>query len=490
MNNAIKKQARTRGFTKVYTNKDKTAFIKEWEGWEHEPFLEGKKIYQALFRYLVGICAYKNTFIQVDGKRIELKRGQCFTTNPEIVKTLERAEGVENVTENKIRLALKKFKDAGKITDESFNKGRVITFLEYEEYQGIKEKDNVYHYNFQKNRIIDNAKDFLNISKKTTGKTQAENSQTTDHIYNKDKKRNYTNSLKEKKIERKYKENIVENENLQTSLSFKKEGEGQNDTSLQKEEDKKLFTAVKEEFVKAFNLNPDELKTKDVANRITEEKKVLFLNQIKEKNLINEQIGSVWNDVFKRKQGELSKKGLQDSMAYYFKPFLESLEDTLKKEEKAKEERLKLKPKIESKELQVTENIFELNGEFANAVDDNAALMYTNESPNVTESNTLEVHCYSKELKKYQKEAINKTAIALYLSENLSIVKYERETGRLELKPACIDTYDFCQQVSNWLLEIFRGVLKNPNFNYDNTSLEKPEEGKFINYYLTKEATK
>lgn len=81
---------------------------------------------KALFFHLLLIAEYKPE--TVDGK--ELGRGQLITRIPDLSKAL-------GMSTREIRTALAHLVDSGEITDQSDNRGRLITICKYDEHQGV-----------------------------------------------------------------------------------------------------------------------------------------------------------------------------------------------------------------------------------------------------------------------------------------------------------------------------------------------------------------
>lgn len=367
---AIKKDV-VRGYKKIYTNKAGTGFIKMMIGWEASPIFEGRKDYQDIFLCLVRIANYKNTHEIVGRKRIELQRGQCFTSVREIAEAtgllaydddglpLVQKDGKFKIKEQVVRSALLRFKEAEMITDEAWNRGRVITVLNYEKYQSkTAVHENVYYPSFQKSKVIEaltEERKGLPILNKTS-KKRTTNEQLTSYISNTEQ----TNQT-DKKEERKYKEKTNEH------FSNQKSDSAENAILEEKTSEKPLntsnscerFTHLKEAFLKAFNLKPEsECKhSKRLANTIERPKLKAFLQELQQKNATQEKIELVFRRVASAKELRTKKSGVEN-ISYYldcFKEMFEAFEEEMTKKENIEDKKISLieltTPHYEMKEL-------------------------------------------------------------------------------------------------------------------------------------------
>lgn len=108
----------------VYQSMDAAWYVKLFRK-IHQWRWYGNTNTKALLLHLLLMAVYKSEI--VDGK--ELSRGQLITKIPDLEKAL-------GMSTREVRTALAHLVETGEITDQSDNRGRIITVCKYDEYQG------------------------------------------------------------------------------------------------------------------------------------------------------------------------------------------------------------------------------------------------------------------------------------------------------------------------------------------------------------------
>ncbi|RXM72220.1 DNA replication protein DnaD [Clostridium tetani] len=111
---------------------------------------------KTIFITILLLANHKEREWEWQGKPYKCKPGQFITSIPSLVERCGKG-----ITTQKVRTALNKFKKYGFLTDESTNNGRLITIVNWELYQGIKNETNI------------------QVNRQATGNQQADNRQVT-----------------------------------------------------------------------------------------------------------------------------------------------------------------------------------------------------------------------------------------------------------------------------------------------------------------------
>ncbi|RXI55927.1 conserved phage C-terminal domain-containing protein [Clostridium tetani] len=111
---------------------------------------------KTIFITILLLANHKEREWEWQGQPYKCKPGQFITSIPSLVERCGKG-----ITTQKVRTALNKFKKYGFLTDKSTNNGRLITIVNWELYQGIKNETNI------------------QVNRQVTGNQQADNRQVT-----------------------------------------------------------------------------------------------------------------------------------------------------------------------------------------------------------------------------------------------------------------------------------------------------------------------
>lgn len=103
-------------------------FIKVYRTILENPVVCKDSDHLAVWIYLLLNATHKNLFAMFNGKKITLKPGQLITGRQPIVK-------VFNLSDSKVQRILKTFESEQQIEQQTCGKGRLITLLNWNEYQ-------------------------------------------------------------------------------------------------------------------------------------------------------------------------------------------------------------------------------------------------------------------------------------------------------------------------------------------------------------------